>query len=424
MESIHPSEIDLGLTRIQEVAKRLGIDSSSAKVITVAGTNGKGSCVATLEKFLCDHNCSVGAYTSPHIIEYNERIKINGFPVEDLELCQAFDKINLARDEITLTYFEFSTLAAYYIFQQKEIDYWLMEVGLGGRLDAVNIIDPDIAIITSIGIDHTEWLGSTREEIGAEKAGILRNGIAAICADEDPPESLKKSFKANDVKGYWIKSDFGYLLKSNHCDVYLTHIDTNQLALKKVSFHNLPKPKLPIPSVLAAFQALTILDFQYSEQYLAFHMKNSVLRGRFDQKECNSKRVVLDVAHNPAATKQLAKNLYNHQISGLNAIVVMMKNKQHRESFAPLLELVDFWHLVSLQDIERAEQPDNLKKVLLELGVSADRINIFNSSKAVFNTLFIDNNNTQDILAFGSFYLMGELYPLITHFENMSRQSN
>ena len=187
-ESLHPQTIDLGLERVTKVFHDLNPDYRKPLTITVAGTNGKGSCVATLEAIYKVQGYRVGAYTSPHILKYNERIKINGIPVADELICAAFTKIEAARGETSLSYFEFGTLAALEIFAQANVDVQLLEVGLGGRLDAVNIIDPDVTLISSIGIDHVDWLGATREEIGREKAGIFRADIPAVIGDTNPPD--------------------------------------------------------------------------------------------------------------------------------------------------------------------------------------------------------------------------------------------
>ena len=435
MESIHPKEIDLGLERVQEVARRLHIDASNAKVITVAGTNGKGSCVATLEKYLHDHGETVGAYTSPHLIRYNERIKINAEEVDDKTLCETFALIDRVREEITLTYFEFSTLAAYYLFNQLNLDYWLMEVGLGGRLDAVNIIDPNVAIITSIDIDHTEWLGDTREAIGREKAGILREGIIALCADENPPETIIEAFRQKKVVGYWYKKDFDLILDNHGCLVSLTNPQG-----QRESFTSLPCPQLPTPSVSAAVQALRLLGLTIEHAELAAHIQQSLLPGRFEKRVFGNNNIFLDVAHNPAATRRLALNIKEKAHSKLDAIVVMMSNKSHKDSLSPLIDLVDNWNLATMKEVGRAENPENLKNVLLELGVSDNKIYIFDSPESALVNLLeysdklkaqspkkshyekhnVDENQcvkkefSKDILVFGSFYLLGEIYPLVS----------
>ena len=190
-ESLHTQEIDLGLERIQKVYQKLFPNGVPFQVIMVAGTNGKGSTIAFIDSIYQQSDFKVGAFTSPHLIKYNERFSVNGEMASDESICQAFDAIEVLRGETSLTYFEFSTLAALVIFAHEKVDVVVLEVGLGGRLDSVNIVDPNVSIITNIAIDHTDYLGDTREAIGFEKAGIMRNDIPCICGDQNPPTSLQ-----------------------------------------------------------------------------------------------------------------------------------------------------------------------------------------------------------------------------------------
>src|SRR5699024_10854246 len=187
--ALHPTEIDMGLARIQDVAKRLGI-SANVPVITVAGTNGKGSTVALINALASSTGARVGVYTSPHILRFNERIRIAGALVDDVALCRAFDAVEAARAEVSLTFFEFTTLAALWLFQEADLDLWVLEVGLGGRLDAVNIIAPSVALVTSISLDHTDWLGDDLDYIAAEKAGIARASKPLLYGMKTVPESV------------------------------------------------------------------------------------------------------------------------------------------------------------------------------------------------------------------------------------------
>ena len=209
-ENLHPLTIDLGLDRVKRVYQALNPNKISPITITVAGTNGKGSCIAYLEAIYKAQGYRVGTYSSPHILKYNERIKINGEPVSDSIICEAFKKIETVRNETSLSYFEFGTLAALIIFQNSNLDVQLLEVGLGGRLDAVNIVEPDITLITSIGIDHVDWLGSTREAIGREKSGIFRKNTPAIVGDIDPPETVIETAHKKNAQLYLINTDFHY----------------------------------------------------------------------------------------------------------------------------------------------------------------------------------------------------------------------
>ena len=190
LEQLHPNVIELGLKRITEVGKRLNLINFDAKVITVAGTNGKGTTCAYLEKILIDAGFKVGVYSSPHIHRYNERLRINSVELDDQQHCEAFAVIEKARLDISLSYFEYATLACLYLLQQQQCDYILLEVGLGGRLDATNMVESDISVVTTIGIDHIDWLGSDREVIGFEKAGVFRANKPAICGELDVPQSI------------------------------------------------------------------------------------------------------------------------------------------------------------------------------------------------------------------------------------------
>ncbi|MDD5273601.1 MAG: Mur ligase family protein, partial [Methylovulum sp.] len=233
-ESLHPLAIDLGLERVAAVYDALNPKHLKPLTITVAGTNGKGSCVAYLEAFYKAQGYRVGAYTSPHILRYNERIKINGEPVSDGLICAAFTRIEAVRDGHSLSYFEFGTLAALDIFWRSGLDIQILEVGLGGRLDAVNIVDPDAAIVTSIGIDHVYWLGDTRESIGREKAGIFRTATPAIVSDLNPPASVIATAQERDALLYCLNQQFYYRKQGRHWD---WHAEGRQL-------NHLPEPAL------------------------------------------------------------------------------------------------------------------------------------------------------------------------------------
>jgi len=209
---LHSCEIELGLERVAKVWRLLHQGRLPFKVITIAGTNGKGSSAAFLEAILLAAGYRIGCFTSPHLIHYNERIRVNGEEVNDETICRAFERIDQARGEATLTFFEFGALAALEVFTSQPLDAVILEVGLGGRLDAINIVDPDVALITSIGIDHTEWLGQTLDEIAWEKAGIMRGGRPAVFAGREAPEALLRAAQEKEVSIRLAGRDFGYQL--------------------------------------------------------------------------------------------------------------------------------------------------------------------------------------------------------------------
>ncbi|MBB3168091.1 bifunctional tetrahydrofolate synthase/dihydrofolate synthase [Simiduia aestuariiviva] len=345
-EQHHPSAIDLGLERVRLVAERLGLLApNNAKVITVAGTNGKGSTVSTLAALLASQQYRVGAYTSPHLLRYNERIRLNGEPASDQLICQAFAAIDAQAQDVSLTYFEFGTLAALWIFQQQEVDYWILEVGLGGRLDAVNIIDADVAIITSIALDHQDWLGTDLAQIGREKAGICRAGRPVIYVDATPQSSVLEVVASVGASSLLIGRDFTVNTADGLCE--LTYAD---------QIFAFPEPHLPLPSVVAALVALLSLGIQINGAALQ-QLAHLRVPGRFQQLQWRDRHWVLDVAHNPAASQFFASRAAAIEGRGrTHAIVAMMADKDHAGTLAPLQPLVDQWYFADLPDNPRAAQ--------------------------------------------------------------------
>lgn len=344
LEGHHPKNIDLGLDRLRQVVQRLPslaplfAASRPQRVVTVAGTNGKGSCVATLEALCQASGQTVGAYSSPHFLHYSERIRINGEPASDQQIIAAFQQINDARDDVSLTYFEFGTLAALLIFVAAEVDILLLEVGLGGRLDAVNLIDPDIAVVTSIDLDHQEWLGHDREAVGREKAGIFRADRWAICADRKPPASiinLAREKQARlllaDQDLYWSPAAGGWSWQGRRIDGELRRT------------HDLPTPQLPLPSVAAAIQAFLLLGLELSQNRLAEVLVGLRLPGRYQRLRYKERNLILDVAHNPAAARYLAQQLQPLSGSRIIGVMAVMADKDYPAIIETLGPLVDQW---------------------------------------------------------------------------------
>ena len=288
LEAIHPTEIDLGLDRVLVVLRRLFPRKPNARIITVAGTNGKGTTVATLERILLAAGRRTGAYTSPHLQRYNERVRLEGLDIDDAALVRAFEKVEAARGNISLTYFEFGTLAAFVAFSEAGVQDWILEVGLGGRLDAVNVLDADYAIITAIDIDHIGFLGDNREVIGFEKAGILRPGITAVCADPQPPESVLQQASAQKVDLRLTGRDYQFQPRSG---------DGVDLVMGD-SVIALPDTPLPIQSVGAAAVLARELAPEMSGVQLSDALKSVRVPGRFEQIGSDP-AVFLDVGHNP-----------------------------------------------------------------------------------------------------------------------------
>ncbi|GAB3098619.1 bifunctional tetrahydrofolate synthase/dihydrofolate synthase [Aestuariicella hydrocarbonica] len=364
-EKLHSSEIDMGLERVRTVAERMQLLTPDAQVVSVAGTNGKGSCVATLEALCVAQGVSVGAFTSPHLQRYNERIRVGGQTVTDQQICESFERIDQARGDISLTYFEFGTLAAIDIFHQQQVDVMLLEVGLGGRLDAVNIVDADVSIVTSIALDHEEWLGSDINVIGFEKAGIYRPHRWAICADEQAPSSVADY--AHDIGAYWVAMgmSLNMTLDPVHKRWSWQGVTEEGGLLQR---ENLPLPKLPLPSVAAALQGFVLLGKPLPE-HLSSLLENLTLSGRAQRVQHGGTHFLLDVAHNPAAAEMLAERLVGETCDGeTHCIVAMMADKDRAGVFLALKPLISEWHVAGLPDNSRAASAAQLAQDLEQLG--------------------------------------------------------
>jgi dihydrofolate synthase/folylpolyglutamate synthase len=406
-EQVHPKEIDLGLERIYQVALDLDIISPASDishqysgslkgehtVITVAGTNGKGSCIATLEKCLLAQNKQVGCYTSPHLHHYCERIRINGKPVSEEMVCDAFSAIDSARGSISLTYFEFGTLAALWIFIQEKVPYVLLEVGLGGRLDAVNIIDTNIAVVTSIDLDHQDWLGDSRELISQEKLGIARNSRPLIIAEANLTPSLELA--AKNYPASLIERDYS-----------LKELDSHswQLTLEGKSI-NLPLPSLSLPSVAAALVALNHLGI--FPENLDRVMADISLPGRYQKTLINGITVVFDVAHNPAAANLLAEKLKIDPVEGKTvALLSIMADKDLEGVVFPLTSQVSHWYLGTLNENNRAVDKEALALILEKQGLS---YTCEDSVESSFQAALADSEQHDRIVVFGSFFTVAAI---------------
>ncbi|HZF25450.1 MAG TPA: bifunctional tetrahydrofolate synthase/dihydrofolate synthase [Steroidobacteraceae bacterium] len=338
-ETLHPSTIDLGLERVKQVAVDLGLAPFQCPVVTVGGTNGKGSCVALLEAMLTAGGYRVGTFTSPHLVQYNERIRIAGRLATDEELMESFARIEAVRGERSLTFFEFNTLAALLLFEGSSLDAVLLEVGLGGRLDAVNIVDADVALLTSVALDHCEWLGNTVEEIGREKAGIFRAGRPAALGNAVMPRSV-----------FAAAHELGTPLRIPGVDFsFRTQDERWEWADRETQFRDLPLPALAgrqQPANAAA--AIAVLQdlrdrLPLDRGAIARGLREVRLRGRFEVLG-GDPEWILDVAHNAEAAAALADNLRARAPSGRTlAVVGILKDKDAPALIAPLLPLVDHW---------------------------------------------------------------------------------
>jgi dihydrofolate synthase/folylpolyglutamate synthase len=343
IERQHPSAIALGLERVAEALRRLDV-GLRCPVVTVGGTNGKGSVCAMLESILGCAGYRVGLYTSPHLLRYNERVRMDGREAEDAALCDAFDAVERARGNVQLTYFEFGTLAAAWLFARQGLDAAVLEVGLGGRLDAVNVLEPDCAVLTSIGIDHVEFLGGTREAIGREKAGILRAAKPAVVADPEPPRSVLEGATAIGARLLLLGKDFGYVRKAAQWSYWGPQGKRHNLA------HPALRGAMQLRNASAALAALDTLGdrLPISMQDVRRGLATVRLAGRF-QVLPGRPQIILDVAHNPEAAQTLAENLAESGYAPETiAVLGMLRDKDIAGVVRAVSPRITRWHLCGL----------------------------------------------------------------------------
>ncbi len=401
--SLHPSAIELGLDRVAEVWRRLNPEQFSPVVITIAGTNGKGSSAALLESILLAAGYTVGCYTSPHLLRYNERIRVNGCEASDRAICDSFDRVDQARGGVSLTYFEFGTLAALDIFSSGSLDVVILEVGLGGRLDAVNILDPDVALITSIDIDHTEWLGGTREEIALEKAGILRARMPAVFGGANPPDALLERASELGVDLCLAGREFRYNRSPEQWS--WTGRDT--------SHSGLPNPETGGEFIYrnsaAVLMALELLQgrLPLTSDAIKQGLRQLHIPGRF-QRLPGPVEVILDVAHNAEASRELAANLREMDCSGRTlALFSALADKDVVELVLPLIGLVDRWYIGEVS-AERAASLDQLEQAVVSAGVDLSSIEGHADLSEAITKAMADVGTHDRLIVFGSFYTVAE----------------
>lgn len=338
LENLHTQAIELGLDRIRCVAQRLDLLKPAPFVFTVAGTNGKGTTCRTLETLLIAAGYRVGVYSSPHLLRYTERVRIQGEELDEAQHSASFARLEAGRGDISLTYFEFGTLSALNLFQQAKLDVVILEVGLGGRLDATNIVDADVAVVTSIALDHTDWLGPDRESIGREKAGVFRHAKPAVVGEPDMPASI--AAVASEVGARLLQRDHQWSMnpQGNHWGYRDEQGELNDL----------PLPQVPLQNAATALAALRASGLQVSEAIVREALPLAVLPGRF-QTVSESPRVILDVAHNPHAADYLASRLASLPVSGrVHAVVAMLHDKDIAGTLAALSPQIDYWYCAPL----------------------------------------------------------------------------
>jgi len=409
LEQQHPShEIDMGLERIRLVSKRLLCDAPIAKqIITVAGTNGKGSSVAFLTSILAQTGLSYASLTSPHFVRFNERIQFQGVPIDDASLCASFERVNRARYDsdaddgvaTILTYFEFNALLAFDLMQRADLDVAVLEIGLGGRLDAVNLIDADVAIVTSISLDHMDWLGDDVGFIGREKAGIYRTNKPAIVGALDCPSTVAQY--AHEINAQCMQNGVDFKVEGN------TWSNTSGLTIE------LPETPLPAMNMAAVVQAVSCLTFDINPADIIVGLDKARLIGRFQRLEWQGKHVILDVAHNPQAAKNMANTLAKEACEGKTiAVLAMLADKDYQQVIAELSSSFDYWILASSEGV-RGLSSSELANQMAKNDIAAHYVATCDTPVQAFNQAILMASKKDRIIVFGSFVTVGAVLALI-----------
>ncbi len=396
---VHVTGIDLGLERVIPVAEKLQVTRPAAKVLTVAGTNGKGSTTTTLAAILKAQGYHVGLYQSPHIYRFNERVKLNGIEVEDQQLVDAFVQVDQARREcgLSLSFFEATTLAAFVIFKHQNCDVWVLEVGLGGRLDVINVVNPDVAIITNIGLDHTDWLGDTIEKIAFEKAGIIRPHIPVIFAGQQVlPQAIADKVAACDAQLFALNRDYFYQLNADG--------KTWSFASSGTTL-SLPLGRLAVDNMSTAVAAVLASGLEISQQAIAAGIEQAHLAGRFEIRHLQGKTVIFDAGHNPHGVEFLLKQLHVYlqqhpQYTEVVTVFSMLADKDVQSVIQLLQARVALWKIAALT-VPRAAEITQLEAALVQQNVEQ-----FDSVKDAFQSALATTQDHQLILVCGSFHTL------------------
>ncbi len=396
---VHITGIDLGLERVIPVAEKLGVVTPNATVLTVAGTNGKGSTSTTLASILNAQGYNVGLYQSPHIYRFNERVKLSGHEVDDQSLVDAFVLVDQARRacNLTLSFFEATTLAAFVIFKQKACDVWVLEVGLGGRLDVVNVVNPSVAVITNIGLDHTDWLGDTIEKIAFEKAGIIRPNIPVIFGgQQDIPQAIQAKADECSATLYALNRDYFY---QDTFDGNTWNFASSGTTLK------LPLGSLAVDNISTAVAAILLSGLEVSQHSIVIGIQNAKLQGRFEVRKIADQTVIFDAGHNPHGVEFLLKQLrkfleYNTQYTEVVAVFSMLADKDIDSVVKLLKKTVLKWNIAVMTVPRAAALPQ------LESALQGETVEIFESIQVAFKSALEQTNNNQLILVCGSFHTL------------------
>lgn len=399
----HHTSIDLGLERIARVYEQLDAPRLARMVITVAGTNGKGSTIALLSSLLRSAGKQVGVYTSPHILRFNERIAINGDCIEDQALIDAFQTVHDALGDDRLSFFEFTTLSAFVYFSQHELDVVLLEVGLGGRLDAVNVMDPDVAIITSIALDHQDWLGDDVRSIAFEKSGILRPDIPFICGDTEVNDYLTSRGHELRCLNYIYGSDF--VVESVDDELHWSSFENGDVSRNV----RLTSAQLPLNSVAIALKTIELVCPDMSWRSIPQVIAQTQLTGRY-QKMTSKHGVmtVFDVAHNPASVALLHERLTSEGLSGdVVAVFAALADKDTGSMVECVSGVVDRWHVSCIRNNERSESKEKLSQLLSQRN---ENVTMHADLLSAYQTAYDSVKPGDCLLVFGSFYALAELF--------------
>lgn len=405
IENNHPVDlIELGLDRLRIVYQRMSLDLSGSQKVIVGGTNGKGSTIAMLDQVLRDQGVTVGCFTSPHFLRYNERIKLAGQPVSDALIVRAFEAIEQARGDVRLTYFEYNTLAALHLFATEKPEVMLLEVGLGGRLDAINIVDADISVVTTVSVDHIDWLGDNREKIGYEKAGIYRAGCPAVCGDPNPPEMLTRYADEIGARLYQRGRDFNW--QQTDSDHWLWQGEQADGSLLTVS--GLPELTLPKANAATVMQVLSLLGMMPEPQQLKASLAKAELTGRMQQIRVAETDYILDVAHNPEAAEYLADQLRDKPVAGRTLMVLgMLADKDIDQVLSLLQPVIDQWYLVSLKGA-RGQSAQVLSEKLTSLGVVVTLQTACDTVADALKAVKAEVGSADRVIVAGSFFTVSD----------------
>jgi dihydrofolate synthase / folylpolyglutamate synthase len=407
IERQHPVAIDMGLDRVRQVAARMALQRPARQVVTVAGTNGKGSTVAFIEAIARAAGWRVGAYTSPHLLAYNERVRIDGHDAPDAGLVAAFEAVEAARGDATLTYFEYGTLAALWLFAKAGLDLAVLEVGLGGRLDATNLVDADVAVVTTVDLDHQAFLGDDREAIGREKAGIARAGRPLVLGEDDPPASILRHAYAIGAPA----------IRAN-CDFFFEPLppgersETRDWRWREPGYMvELPRPALQAPAqrrnAATAIAAMRALGRRLPKSAIAQGVATAHLPGRMQRIDRGGVEVVLDVGHNPQAARELAAALAARPAAGRSfAVYAALRDKDVAAVVQAVADGIDAWHLAGLDASGRGQDAAQLAARLH--GTAAEHGRQHPDVATALHAAIAQARPGDRILVFGSFHTVAE----------------